>query len=364
MNRRDFITAVGMLPLSSLGDKSLKFKREQGRDKLHSFIKVIYGVSSKREPFLSIPIKKISEWLNTHGINAVFTRAEESLELLQTLNKENIFCFQEITIFSGKSLYQNNPAWRPVTSKGEEMKPDGWYHGLCPNQPDLRKKRLLEFEKRLDNPCLNGIWLDFIRYPVHWEKKNPRFENTCFCPVCLKQFQDFANIDLLKGSVESKSGIILKKYSIEWQLFRIQSICSFVKEVMQLRDQKRPDILLGLFLVPWLEQDFNNAIIQSAAQDVNRLAPLVDVFSPMVYHLLCFHDLNWIETVTKAVREQSQKKVWPIIQTMSDPSPLSAEEFIKSMRIAGNTSESGVILFTVDGLQKEKRWDEVKAVWK
>ncbi|MBD3266796.1 hypothetical protein GF373_09015 [bacterium] len=358
MIRRHVLTIIFWLPLGLSHFTTTAYGCED-------LVKAVYGISSKSAPLNDLKPSAIPAWLQKHGINAVFTSAREAPPVLQALKKQGMACYQEFTVFTGRTLYRENPNWRPITAAGKEMKPDGWYHGLCPNQPELRRKRLDEFANRLQNPHLDGIWLDFIRYPVRWEGKTPRIEDSCFCEVCLKKFEDFMNGMELKGNTTAdKAAFILNNHLQKWMAFRVESICSWVKEAKTIRDQKRPDVQLGLFLVPWLKEDYDNAILRIVGQDVNALSQYIDIVSPMVYHGLCYREPAWVAKVTKAIKRKSGKPVWPIIQATSQPDTLSAEEFQQTMRIASQASQTGVILFTAGHIQKENRWDQVQAVWK
>ncbi|MDX9753915.1 MAG: hypothetical protein RBU29_08140, partial [bacterium] len=190
-------------------------------------VRAVYGVSDKKPPFDTFLIDQIPPWLLQHGINAVFLPASASTAMLQALRQAEIRCFLEVPVFSSRSHYRAHPEWRPITASGEEMKPDGWYHGLCPNQPALRELRLKELEKRLRYSLFDGYWLDFIRYPVHWEKKNPRIEDSCFCPECLRRFKAFASLDL-PSATPAAATQILERHLPAWVRFRIHTIASWV----------------------------------------------------------------------------------------------------------------------------------------
>ncbi len=327
-------------------------------------VKAIYGFSSNQAPFDAIPKARLAEWLKDHGINAVFASPSEDEAVLRLLREEEIPVYEEITIFASRTLYREHPEWRPIGMNGEALEPDGWYHGLSPNKPELRQKRLDDFRKRLQNPELDGIWLDFIRYPVRWEGKNPLIEQSDFSDIALEQFEEFAGVDLPMQFERSKiAERIVEHYPKEWQEFKIHTITSWVQEAKQIRDELRPDVKLGLFGVPWLEEDYDNAIKRIVAQDFTRLANYVDIFSPMVYHKLTHHNVEWIARVTNAFQSQTQKPVWPIVQAVSEPTHLSSEEFRRSLKIGLKSSKAGVIVFTAKHVENENRWDDIKQVF-
>ena len=76
----------------------------------------------------------------------------------------------------------------------------------------------------------------------------------------------------------------------------------------------------------------------------------VDVFSPMVYHLMCGHSPAWIGEVTEEIHRLSENPVWPIIQSLDDPTPLSAEEYGRAIDVAPQSSASdGVVVYKMEG---------------
>ncbi len=376
MNRMITCLSSGMNPWGILlilwgfwGGISLPAENGDGLEKTSPgraplpFIRAVYGFSSKAQPFAGVNPETIPEWLRRHGINAVFVSPDENPRMLSILRRAEIYCFEELTVFAGRSLYRSNPEWRPMTAEGKELPPDGWYHGLSPNQPDLRQKRLGDFRKRLKNPHIQGIWLDFIRYAARWEKPKPTLVDTCFSSFSLRQFELFAGITLPGSTLPEKARHIQARLPGRWVDFKVETIRSWVEEAQRIRDRERPDVWLGLFGVPWTEADFDGAVRKILGQDFGVLAAHIDIFSPMAYHKLCDRPPEWIPEITKAFRQQTQKPVWPIVQAVSDPTPLSAEEFEEAAESGARASQSGLILFTAAHIQKENRWDQVTRIF-
>ena len=96
----------------------------------------------------------------------------------------------------------------------------------------------------------------------------------------------------------------------------------------------RPGAILGLFGVPWRLSDRGGAILTIIGQDYRALGEHVDVFSPMVYHRMCGYPVEWIGDVVVEVHDLTGKPVWPIIQSVDEPSPLSAVEYGRALDIA------------------------------
>ena len=133
--------------------------------------------------------------------------------------------------------------------------------------------------------------------------------------------------------------------------FKCDTITGFVGEIKAAMRAQNPTAILGIFNVPWRPTDFHGAITDILAQDLRSLAAYVDVFSPMVYHLMCGHPPGWIGEVVEEVSALSGKPVWPIVQSVDHPAPLPAGEYAQALEVAlGATSSGGVIVFTLEGV--------------
>ncbi len=77
----------------------------------------------------------------------------------------------------------------------------------------------------------------------------------------------------------------------------------------------------------------------------------------MVYHRMVGREVGWIAEFTRYLGERTGKPVLPIVQACGVPGKMEDEEFIRAVRAAREPPSSGVILFSLSHLQKEKRWD-------
>jgi hypothetical protein len=129
-----------------------------------------------------------------------------------------------------------------------------------------------------------------------------------------------------------------------------------VAEARKVLERTRPGALLGLFGVPWQLSDFEGAIHSVIGQDYRALGQIVDVLSPMVYHAMCGRPVAWIGQVLQEVHTLSCKPVWPIIQSVDEPTPLPAEEYGEALDVTLNHPASGgVLVFTLKGALDEAK---------
>lgn len=232
------------------------------------------------------------------GANTVFVGHKNlKKDLIKRLGERNIKVYVEIGIFT------NN---------------------LCPNNKKIRQKRLTEIKHLADNFQIDGIWLDFIRYPLLWEVKKPQIEDAHLCSQC-KQVKE-----------------------------RTKVIGNFVSEIHSLLHQKDKNIQLGMFSVPWRNEDFNGAIKKVMGQDFEKLARDIDVFSPMTYHQMCGQPTSWIQEIVSYLNKLTDKSILPIIQTEDKPAKISQKEFNQAVQTAIKSPSQGVIIFFLEDLLKDK----------
>jgi len=106
-------------------------------------------------------------------------------------------------------------------------------------------------------------------------------------------------------------------------------------------------------LVPWQEEDFNNAMYKVIGQDVVKLSEVVDVFSPMSYHFLCRRDIEWIISATQSVKSKTNKEVWPIIQ-LTDGMTLT--EYGEALKAGLSWGSEGAIAFITNVISEYGAW--------
>jgi len=317
--------------------------------------KSLYGFSPSLAPFVGkTPTEQVSllqEWGNT----AVFG-GYQNPRFVEAAHAVGIKVYAEFGCFVGAKWWQKVLASRPITDQGQPLEKDGGYAGVNPTTPQVRQELLESLEKLLTGQAIDGVWLDFIRWPCHWEVHDPYLPRTSFDPDTLARFSQDTGITIPSGDTAAIARALLDQHEAEWTAWRCAQITSWVAEAKALLRRVRPDALLGLFGVPWRLADYDGAILKIVGQDYRALGEHVDVFSPMVYHLMCGHPPGWIGEVTEEVHQLSGKPVWPIIQSVDKPTPLSAEEYAQALDVAMQSDASeGVLVFTMKGALDEAK---------
>jgi hypothetical protein len=275
---------------------------------------------------------------------------------LEELRRQNIQVLIDWTMFAGEELRQRFPDGVPVDETGTPFDREDWYVPLCPNHPQLRAQHMEALSDLLDqyNQEFAGIWLDFIRYPVRWEAAQPKMRKLCFCKNCLNLFLEEAREAYSQEETRALASEILQERAEEWVDWKCNRIVGVVQEVKAQIMRRNLDIKLGMFSLPWRRTDFDGAIRKVAAQDLGRLAAHIDLFSPMVYHKLCYQPPAWVQAVAQEVREWTQKPVLPVVQSIHQPSPMEPEELDDALNNALHPAFEGAMIFTLEPVLKSK----------
>ena len=346
-----FLTAFIIVIIGAWGGDCLA----QGKD---APMKAIYGFTPKHRAFAGKRPEAIAQALADWGVTAVFGGYEDPA-LVAALHERGIKVFAEVALFVGKQYWERYPHSRPVTSTGEPMAPEGWYYGVNPIIPEIRQHNAERIRTLIEHYDVDGVWLDFCRWPCRWERPTPKLLQTSFDPLALAAFQRDQGITIppTLHTIPEKARWIEEHHQEAWTSWKCRQITEFVGQVRAIIDQApRPrKVLLGLFGVPWHVSDFDGAIRSVMGQDYRALAAHVDCFSPMVYHKLCARDIPWIAEISAWVGEETGRPVWPIVQAMDDPGPLPPRELQQALETAlAAPGSHGVIIFNLKALSPEK----------
>ena len=149
--------------------------------------KALYGFSSDLPPFAGKGAAEQIAWLRGVGCTAIFGGYEDP-DFVAAAHAAGMSVYAEFGCFVGRQWWEQMPESRPITADGAPLEPEGWYCGVNPAIPDVRQERLAALESLLIEHELDGVWLDFIRWPCHWEVPEPTLPRTSFDPFTLAAF--------------------------------------------------------------------------------------------------------------------------------------------------------------------------------
>ena len=68
----------------------------------------------------------------------------------------------------------------------------------------------------------------------------------------------------------------------------------------------------------------------------------------MVYHLMCHFPLEWVADYTNWAWEVTGRRVWPIVQTVDEPTRMTPEDVFQTLRTGLTAPGSeGAMIFTL-----------------
>jgi len=194
-----------------------------------------------------------------------------------------------------------HPEWAGLDNQGELIPRGQTKPFLDPANPEVRNYLLRLISEIITQYEVDGLQLDYIRYPF----QDPSANRTFGYGIAARQrFQAMTGIDPMELSPRLEPDLSAPERQRQlylwerWTEFRIQQVSSFVAEVSQLVQRQRPQLLLSAatFAKPererllkiqqdwqhWAEQGWVDWIVlMSYAEDTNRLESLV---TPWLLH--------------------------------------------------------------------------------
>jgi hypothetical protein len=295
---------------------------------------------------------RLSDW----GVNALFVSAGSiTAAMMERAAAEGARVFAEFATLNGKGYVEQHPEAWPVNERGEKAPAATWFMGACPTDPEFRAWRMKQLDDLLDRHAVAGVWMDYFHWHAQFEDPNPVLPETCFSQSCVAAFEAASGIRVPKGPAAERARTILGRHEREWRAWRARHLTGWARQVKARVAKKRPGALLGLFHCPWTDDEFAGARRRILGLDLDELAGVVDVFSPMVYHGRMQRRPEWVgEYVEWLSRKMGGRaKIWPIVQAHNEPRPIPADEFETVLRLGSGGAASGVMMFTAQSVASE-----------
>jgi hypothetical protein len=311
------------------------------------------------------------------GVNAIMTESDTyALSALDAAHKAGLRFFAGIACFSDHasnfhSLNKRPELW-PVLENGERRQQMEWYVGMSPTDRKRQEEALAEIRSVARTYPVDGVFLDFVRWPLHWEiQLRPglgRPLDSTFDPATLAKFEE-ATGPLPRGldSTSARANWIRENRSAEWVNFKCKVVNDFVGEARNALGETKADAELGLYVVP----DVNGLTEALTGQRIGDLAPLVDWVAPMLYHNILLQPPTWVASALSSVVKVAGKKTLPVLQADSnrDPAvagdwgpPMSDADWSETLsQVAGRSDIGGLIVFPGMALIGE-RGDSLRAM--
>jgi hypothetical protein len=301
------------------------------------------------------------EWREL-GVNTLFVSEglARTRDFRERAAAQSLPLFVIFPVFQNPEVLKVDPGLTAITAAGTPAREE-WVEFVCPAREDYLRQKADQLKSLVADCDPYAISLDFIRYFVFWEKVAPdrspaSLPQTCFCPVCLAGFEKEMSVTLPASlqTTADKAAWILSNHAADWTDWKCRTIARAVERLARAARGVKPSIKVNLHAVPWRHDDFGGAVRAVAGQDLVRLAPFLDLVSPMCYHHMVRRDPAWVHDVVADVSSRTGVPVLASTQVAQAyiEQALSPEEFRDAAAEALKPPSIGVVLWSWDALSK------------
>lgn len=233
-----------------------------------------------------------------------------------------------------RPLLSRYPDWAMTDKKGELFHYNSGKVFLDPANPGVRRYLSLLFEEIATKYDVDGLHLDYIRYPF----QSDGGEHTYGYGLASRQeFKKQTGVDPIELNV---GGSLWN----QWTGFRIKQIDTFVASVSQRLKQQRPDLILSTAVFPIPRQQRINQIQQHWEEWVRE--EWIDMLVPMTYAL----DTEQLKTLTNPLFEDfsdGKAILLPGIRLLNVPDVIAVDQ----MQLIRGMSAEGYALFAAENFR-------------
>jgi hypothetical protein len=319
------------------------------------------------------PVAPVVEQLHRAGISAVFARIDDFFadttvernvrEFRKLLRDAGIHFYNTVPVFLNPDALAKNPSLVGYGSMGNPSKSTeaAWLQFVCPTRPDYRQQRIAWFVSLVRELHPDGLSLDFIRYFVYWEAVAPdrtvdSIDKFCFCDYCLHLMTDELGFHFPTHATtrQAKAAWVLANHREAWTAWKCEKITSMVRESATTAKTMQPELKISLHGIPWMESDYDHGLRVVVGQDLQKLAPFVDIFGPMCYFEMLHLTPEWVHNVVVDYFRLTAKAPLPSVQASGSRRHPVAVEAIRKHFLAGFESPSaGLNVFEWNSLRND-----------
>lgn len=307
--------------------------------------------------------------LQSYGINTIFSEADNYRdEVIYQVHVMDMQFMGGLTCFQNNDVLQEQPELHPIAHDGHPRPKMNWYVGITPSFETYAQSRLDALQTMLMNHRLDGVWLDFIRWALHWEQElrddTPPPLESSFDPHTLQRFAQYADLEIPSGAVAEQANWILTHHKSTWIEFKCQIISDFVRRAHQIMQTYGNDKPLGLDIVP-AETTTREHLLGQRLPD---LAEHSDYLSPMLYHHILGQSPTWITDMLDQFSAETSAKLLPFVQVDAlgkgdDEAGFNAKEWEAVLSATLTHPHTvGVIAFTGERLNNFERGQQLQNV--
>ncbi|HEY9649425.1 MAG TPA: family 10 glycosylhydrolase [Coleofasciculaceae cyanobacterium] len=227
-----------------------------------------------------------------------------------------------------------HPDWGVFDRQGRLFDPNTKKAFLDPANPEVRRYLTALLEEIVSRYEVDGIQLDYIRYPFQDPNVNQIYG---YGQAARQQFKELTGVDPIQVTPQDRD------LWRQWTEFRIRQIDSFVATVSQRLHSKRPNLILSaaVFALPRPER------LQRLQQNWEEWAIRgdIDLMVPMTYAL----DARSLHNLAQPVLTESTLSstlILPAIRLLNLPDIVAVDQ----MQLLRDLPAGGYALFAVENL--------------
>ena len=235
-------------------------------------------------------------------------------------------------------LARRHPDWVAVDRSGRRNSvPEEGFLFFCPANPAVHEYLLRQLEALARAYPLDGIQLDYIRYP----RVDGIGTGFCYCAYCRKTFGGEAGCDPMDIAPDTHPGEWRR-----WDTWREDRVTSFVAAAHARLHAARPGITVSAAIFPDHEES-----LREKHQDWVRWARegMLDLVCTMTYR----NDAKGVEQVTR--RNMADVGRVPLMVGLGPFLRFSDEHLVDQVCAARAAGAAGQVLFAEESLTREHR---------
>jgi uncharacterized lipoprotein YddW (UPF0748 family) len=178
---------------------------------------------------------------------------------------------QDYPQFPKTTLFDNHPEWRALLRNGDTTDKEEKAHIFAnPADPGVQELLLKYFEEILTGYDVDGLNLDYIRYPHGFRDAG---------------YEEYTRAEYKQVSGKDPVEIEMNSDDPEWRAWvewREKVILDFVAKVTALRDRVKRKVVLSAAVFPASDEDRYKSTKYQNWREMVRLQ-LLDVIAPMAY---------------------------------------------------------------------------------
>jgi hypothetical protein len=183
--------------------------------------------------------------------------------------------------------FDAHPELIPIGHDGRPIRYGQLVQGVCLSQMAFLQEIEANLRAGVGAYRPAGIWLDYLTYAGWFEVPDPDLQESCFCRACIATFCEATGIDAPTPAE------ILAHHADAWVEHKCARIAGFAAHYAQIIRAQLPGCVVGAYMCPWTPDEFDGALTRIFAQDYARLAPAIDVFTPLIYGTKSGRPATW-----------------------------------------------------------------------